>query len=52
MTTALKVMISMLSCWPTMSEAGIGCLTVEIEPSHQYSIACCYHVTGGSRGAV
>ena len=30
----------------------VGCLAVEVEPSHQYSIPFCCHVTDGSRGAV
>ena len=31
-----------------------GCwgMVVEVEPSHQYSIVFCCHVTGGSREAV
>ena len=37
--------------WPTTSEADGG-TAVAVEPSHQYSIACCYRVTDGSRGAV
>jgi len=33
-----------------MSEAAIGVMTVEIKPSHQYSIPGCCCVTDGSRG--
>ena len=32
-------------------EADAGSMAVEVEPSHQYSISCCCHVTDGSRGA-
>lgn len=35
--------------WPTTLELGVGGMTVEVKPSHQYSIH--YHATGGSRGA-
>ena len=34
------------------SEADVGSMTVEVEPSHQYSIIFCCHVTDGSREAV
>ena len=37
--------------WHKTSEAGVGDTAVEVEPSHQYSIACCCHATDGSRGA-
>ena len=40
-----------LLCWPMTSEADVGSMAVEAEPSHQYPIACCC-VTDGSRGAV
>ena len=36
---------------PMMSEADVGVMAVEVEPSHQYSVTYCYHVTDGSRGA-
>ena len=52
MRAALKIMLPILFCWPTTSEADGGGMTVEVEPSHQYSITCCCHVTDGSRGAV
>ena len=41
-----------LLCWPMMSEADVGGMAVEVEPSYQYSITVCCHVTDGSRGAV
>lgn len=31
---------------------GFWCMASQIEPSHQYSIICCCHVTNGSRGPV
>jgi len=33
-----------------VSEAGVGGMAVEFEPSHQYSITFCCCVTDGSRG--
>ena len=48
----LKVMPAILLCWPTMSEAPVGGMTVQAESSHQYSITFCCHVTDSSRGAV
>jgi len=39
-----------LLCWPTVSEADVGCMAVEAEPSHQYSIKCCCPVTDGAEG--
>jgi len=30
----------------------VGGMAVEAEPSHQYSITFCCHVTDGSKGAV
>lgn len=38
--------------WPMMSEAGVGCMAVETEPSCQYSVTLCCHVINGSRGKV
>jgi len=35
-----------------MSEADVGGMAVEIEPSHQYSITFCCHATDDSRGTV
>ena len=35
-----------------MSEMDFGSMVVEAEPSHQYSITLCCHVTDSSRGAV
>ena len=51
-SAALKLMSSVLLCWPLMSEvADVGVMAVEAKPSHQYSITfrCC--ATDGSRGA-
>ena len=52
MKAALKVMPPILLHWPTRSDINVDGMEVEIEPSHQYSIAlyCC--VTDGSRGTV
>ena len=49
---ALKVMLLILLCWPTVSEADVGGITVQVESSHQYSLPFCYLATDGSRGAV
>jgi len=45
-----KVMPPTLLYWPTTSEADIGCMTVEDEVSHQYSVTFCCHATDISRG--
>ena len=50
MKIALKVMHPILLDWPTTSGVDVGSMTVEVRPSHQFSIH--YHATGGSRGAV
>ena len=42
----------MLLCWSMMSEADVGSMAVQVEPSHQYSITFCCCVTDGSRGVV
>jgi len=34
---APKVMPPVLLCWPTTSEVDVGCMAVEVEPSHNYS---------------
>ena len=52
MRPALKVMALILLCWLTMSETDVGGMAVGVEPSHQYSVTFCCHVTDGSRGAV
>ena len=39
-------------CWSTTSEADVGALAVEAEPSHQYSVRFCCYVTDGSRRAI
>ena len=46
---ALTVMSPMLLSWPTMSEADVGGMAVEVEPSHQYPITFCCCVADGSR---
>ena len=48
----LKAVPPILLCWPMMSEADVGGMAVEVEPSHQYSITFCCHITDGSRRAV
>ena len=52
MGVALKVMLPVLLCCCTVSEADVGGMAVEVKPSHQYPITCCCHVTNGSRGTV
>jgi len=52
MRAALKVMPPGLLCWPMMSEVDVDGMAVLIEPSHQYSVTFCFHMTDGSRGAV
>ena len=47
-----KIVSPVLLCWPTKSEAYVGGMAVEVEPSHQYSIRFYFCVTDGSRGAV
>jgi len=37
---------------PTTSEADVGVTAVEVEPSCQYPITLCCHVTDGRREAV
>ena len=49
---ALKVMPPVLLFWSMMSEADVGGIAVEAEPSHQYSVTFCCCVTDGSRGTV
>lgn len=38
---ALKVVPPMLLFWPTTSEAGVGCMEIEGETSHQYPVTHC-----------
>ena len=52
MKAALKLLPPVLLYRLMVSEADIGGMAVEDEPSHQYSITCCCHVTDGSTGAV
>ena len=49
---ALKVVPPIFLFWSMTSEADVGHLAIEVEPSHQYSITFCCHETDGSRGAV
>ena len=49
---APKVMPPILLCWPTTSEADVGGMAVEVEPSHQYSVNFFRRATDDSRGAV
>ena len=41
---ALKVMPPTVLLWPTTSEADVGGMTMEVEPSHQYFTTFCCHV--------
>ena len=50
MRVALKTVPPILLCWSITSEADVGGVAVEAEPSHQYSVICCCHLTDGSRG--
>ena len=43
-------MTPILLCWPTTSEADVGDVAVEVEPSHQYSVKFCCRCTDDSRG--
>jgi len=45
-------MSPILLCWPRTSEADVGDMAVETEPSRQYSVIFCCHATRDSRGAV
>ena len=49
---APKLMPPILLCWPTTSEADVGDMAVEGEPSHQHFVKFCCRATDGSRGAV
>jgi len=42
---------TLLNC-PATSEADVGGMAVEVEPSHQYPVTFCCCVIDGSRGAV
>jgi len=52
MRAALKVMPPILLYCPRMPEMEVGGMAAKVEPSHQYSLTCCYCVTDSSRGAV
>ena len=43
--TAPKVVLLILLCWYRMSEAIVGSMAADVEPSHQYSIIFCCSVT-------
>ena len=45
-------MSPMLLSWPMMSEADVGGMAIEVEPSHQYPITFCCRATDGSTGVV
>jgi len=45
---ALKVMPPILFFWPTTSEADVGGMAVDAEPSQQYPVTCCCCVTDGT----
>jgi len=49
---APKLMTPILLCWPTTTEADVGDMAVEVEPSLQYSVKFCCRATDDSRGAV
>ena len=49
---APKLMPPILLCWPTMSEANVVDMAVEVEPSPQYSVKFRYRATDDSRAAV
>ena len=52
MRAALKIMPPILWCWPLTADVHVGGMAVEVEPSQQYSVTFCCHVTDGSRGAL
>lgn len=45
MRASLKVRSLVLLCWPTMSKADVGGMAIVVEPSYQFSIAFCCHVS-------
>ena len=52
MRAALKLMLTLLLSWPTISEVDVSGMAVEAKHSCQHSITFCFHSTDGSRGAV
>jgi len=52
MMTAPKETSPFLLHWSMISEAAVGGMVVENEPSHQYPVIFSCHVTDGSRGAL
>ena len=51
-SAASKIIPPILFCQPMTSEVDAGDTAVEVEPSCQYSVPCCCHMTDSSRGAV
>ena len=49
---APKLMPPILLCRPRTSEADVGDMAAEVEPSPQYSVKFCCRTTDDSRGAV
>jgi hypothetical protein len=45
-----KLIPPVLLCWPTASQADVRDMTVEVEPSRQYSVKFCCRATDDSRG--
>jgi len=45
-------MLPILFSQSMTSEVDVDVITLEAEPSHQYSLTCCCLVADGSRGAV
>jgi len=48
MRYAPELTCPILFCWLIISEADVSDVAVESEPSQQYSVPFCCHVTGGS----
>ena len=47
-----KVMPPILLCWPMISQADVGDMAVQVEPSHPYPLKFCCCATDDSRGIV
>ena len=45
-------MTPILLCWAMISDADVGHMAVDVEPSHQHSLTFLCRVTDGSRGTV
>lgn len=52
MRAALKGMPTILLCWATVSETGVGGMAAEVKPSQRCSVTCCCCAMDGSRRAV